>query len=95
MVMMWTCKLTGVEVDGIDLTTPAVDIVDVPVTDTDHTNNVVKYISNTIKHTVGINTNQQLVNYTSHGTDNTNGKCLSQRCLMPPQHPPLPHTQVP
>jgi hypothetical protein len=75
-----------VEVEGVKLTTPAVEVVDVPVTDSDHTKNVVDYIHNTIRHTVGINTHQQLQNYTSHGTDNTNGKLVF--ATAPPTHPP-------
>jgi hypothetical protein len=64
----------------VALTTPAVDIVDVPVSDTDHTHNVVAYLNQAIRHTVGINSAEQIANYVDHGTDNTNGACISLSC---------------
>ena len=71
--MMCYCEHTGVEVDGVKLTTPACDLVDVPAADTDHTENVVNYLYNSLTSKVGIKDGQR---YNSHSTDNTQGDPL-------------------
>ena len=40
--------------DEVELTTPRCDRVDVPDTDTDHTENIVAYIANSLRNRVGI-----------------------------------------
>ena len=47
--MMNYCKQTGVTVDGVHLTTPACDLVDIPTSDTDETHNVVTYLAWSLK----------------------------------------------
>jgi hypothetical protein len=70
--MMCYCNKINVEVDGVQLTTPACDLVDVPAADTDHTENVVAYLANSMTSKVGIS---DFSNYTFHSTDNTQGSC--------------------
>jgi hypothetical protein len=79
-VMMCYCRLIGESVDGIQLTTPACDLVDVPASDTEHTDNVCSYIYNSIFNRVGVT---NFTNYVFHSTDNTNGKH--------PTHISMPH----
>ena len=61
------CEEIGELVDGVELTTPRCDLIDVPDTDTDHTANVVAYISHSLKNKVGI---QDFNFYSHHSTDN-------------------------
>ena len=81
--MMCYCKLTGEAVDGVLLTTPACDLVDVPASDTEHTTHVVDYLTNSLKNRFGI---QNFDNYTFHSTDNTAGIAHTH-----PLNSPQPH----
>ena len=69
--MMCICVVIGEVVDGVELTTPGCHLVDVPASDTEHTENVCTYIKHSLVHKVGV-TNFE--NYTFHSTDNTEGE---------------------
>ena len=70
-LMMCYCAKTGVEVDGVQLTPPACDLVGVPAADTDHTENVVSYLHNSPTSKVGIKDARY---FNSHSTDKLQGE---------------------